>query len=140
MLRDHSGVKGAKPRLKLAKEELPELSREYLTVRNQAMRTKHLVAEMNLAERRSELIEKRLVERQAAYLLVALRQAILNIPQTYARRIVGLKDAKAAKAMLHEMAISLLNDLKDLPSKVTDPNWLEELAQEKDSSRAVENF
>jgi phage terminase Nu1 subunit (DNA packaging protein) len=93
---------------------------------------------MAIAERRGELITKKLVEQQAAYLLVALRQAILNVPQTYARRIVGLKDAKAAKAMLHEMAISLLNDLKDLPSKVTDPNWLEEFAQEKDSSRAVE--
>jgi len=122
MLRDHSGVKAAKPRLKPAKEELPELSREYLEIRNQQMRTKNLTAEMQLAERRGELIEKSLVERQAAYLLVALRQAILNTPQTYARRIVGLKDAKAAKAMLHEMAISLLNDLKDLPSKVTDPN------------------
>ena len=26
------------------------------------------------------------------------------------------------ESMLHEMAISLLNDLKDLPTKVTDPN------------------
>ena len=48
------------------------------------MRTKNLTAEMILAERRGELIEKRLVEQQASYLLVALRQAILNIPQTCA--------------------------------------------------------
>ena len=65
MLRDHRGVKGAKPRLKLAKEELPELSREYLRIRNQQMRTKNLSTEMMLAERRGELIEKRLVEQQA---------------------------------------------------------------------------
>ena len=77
MLRDHRGVQGAKPRLKLAKEELPELSREYLRIRNQQMQTKNLSAEMMLAERRGELIEKRLVEQQAAYLLVALRQRIL---------------------------------------------------------------
>ena len=132
------GVAASKPRFKSAREELPELNRAYLISRNAQIRAKTLTAEMVLAERRGELIEKRLVEQQAAYLLVALRQAILNVPQTYARRIVGLKDAKAAKAMLREMAISLLNDLKDLPSKVTDPNWLEEFAQEKDSSRAVE--
>ena len=65
MLRDHSGVKAAKPRLKTAKEELPELSREYLEIRNAQMRTKNLTAEMVLAERRGELIEKRLVEQQA---------------------------------------------------------------------------
>jgi hypothetical protein len=133
------GVKGAKPRLSSRPSpKIGKLSEEYLGIRNRPMSTKALTAEMQLAERRGELIEMKLVEQQAAYLLVALRQAILNVPQTYAGRIVGLKDAKAAKAMLHEMAISLLNDLKDPPSKVTDPNWLEEFAQEKDSSRAVE--
>jgi hypothetical protein len=38
-----------------------------------------------------------------------LRQAILNLPQTYARRMIGLKDANAARKMLQEMAISVLN-------------------------------
>ena len=32
---------------------------------------------------------------------------------------------------LQEMAILLLNELKDLPSKVTEPDWLEEV-EEKD--------
>ena len=131
MLRDHSGVKDAKPRLKTAKEELPELSREYLEIRNAQMRTKHLTAEMQLAERRGELIEKRLVERQAAYLLVALRQAILNTPQTYCRRILGLEDAAEASRILREMAVSVLNEIKDLPSKAVNPNWLEELEDDQ---------
>lgn len=33
--------------------------------------------------------------------------------------------------MLQEMAILLLNELKDLPSKFTEPDWLEEV-EEKD--------
>jgi hypothetical protein len=126
MLRDLSGVKAAKPRLKPAKEELPELSREYLEIRNAQMRTKNLTAEMVLAERRGELIEKSLVERQAAYLLVALRQAILNIPQTWCRRLIGLNDAAQVSRILREMAISILGEIKDLPAKVTNPRWLEE--------------
>jgi hypothetical protein len=90
-------VKGAKPRLSSRPgPKIGKLSEEYLTVRNQQMRTKNLTAEMNLAERRDELIEKRLVERQSAYLLVAMRQAALNIPQAYARRILNITDPELA--------------------------------------------
>ena len=77
------GVKNAKPRLSCKPgPKIGKLSEEYLEIRNDQMRTKNLAAQMVLAERRRELIEKSLVERQAAYLLVALRQAILNVPQT----------------------------------------------------------
>jgi hypothetical protein len=128
------GVKGAKPRLpktngKPTNAEISRLSREYLEVRNVQMRAKAFMAETAAAERRGELIEKRLVEKQAAYLLVALRQKILNLPQTYARRVVGLKDAAQASNMLREMAISVLNEIKDLPSKVVDRNWLEKVEE-----------
>jgi hypothetical protein len=96
------------------------------------MRTKNLTAEMNLAERREELIEKRLVERQAAYLLVALRQRILGVPHAYARRILGLKDATEAMGILREAMTELLNEIKDLPGKVTNPRWLDELEGDGD--------
>jgi phage terminase Nu1 subunit (DNA packaging protein) len=135
MLRDHSGVKAAKPRLKPAKEELPELSREYLLIRNEQMRTKNLMAEMQLAERRGELIEKRLVEAQAVYLIVALRQAVLNVPQTWCRRLTGVNDAAQVSKILREMAVSILNEIKDLPSKVTDPHWLRELEADGNATR-----
>jgi hypothetical protein len=102
------GVSKSKPRFRPAKEELPELSREYLTIRNQQMRTKNLTAEMQLAERRGELIEKRLVEAQAAYLVVAMRQKILTLPQ-HARKFLGLTDAAQASKILRELVISILN-------------------------------
>jgi hypothetical protein len=107
------GMKGAKPRLPVkpeSKAEISKLSREYLGIRNRQMRTKALTAEMKLAQERGELIEKCLVEAQAADLLVALRQRILNVPQAYARRMVGVPDVKAAKAMLLEMAVSVLRE------------------------------
>jgi hypothetical protein len=126
------GVKNAKPRLSSKPgPQIGKLSEEYLRVRNQQMRTKNLTAEMLLAERREQLIEKRLVEQQAAYLLVALRQAILNTPQTYCRRILGLEDAAEASRILREMAVSVLNEIKDLPSKAVNPNWLEELEDDQ---------
>jgi hypothetical protein len=130
-----TGVAKSKPRFKPAKEELPELSRTYLEVRNRQMLNKAKVAEMELAERRCELIEKRLVEQQAAYLLVALRQKILNVPQTWCRKLVGVDDAAQVSRLLKEMSISILNEVKDLPGQVTDPNWLDELdaPEEKDN-------
>jgi len=51
--------------------------------------------------------------------------------------MVGLKDATAAKKMLHEMAVSVLNEIKDLPSQVTDPNWLETLESLNRRSRCI---
>ena len=94
------------------------------------MSTKALTAEMQLAERRGELIEKRLVEQQAAYLLVAIRQAALNIPQAYARRILNIAEPRKAKEILREAMVGLLNTIKDLPKAVTDPNWLKSLEEE----------
>jgi hypothetical protein len=132
MIRKHGnpirGVKGAKPKLPdNGKAEVSELSRQYLEVRNRQMHAKTFVAETMAAERRGQLIAKDLVLQQAAYLLVALRQQILNLPQTYARRILGLTDAGQAAKILREMSISVLNEIKNLPQQVTDPNWLEEL-------------
>ena len=125
------GVKNAKPRLSCKPgPKIGKLSEEYLKIRNRQMNTKALTAEMVLAERRGELIEKRLVERQAAYLLVALRQAILNIPQTWCRRLMGINDAAQVSRILRGMAISILGEIKDLPAKVTNPDWLDEIVEQ----------
>ena len=108
------GVKGAKPRLSSHPgPEIGKLSEEYLTVRNQQMRTKNLTAEMQLAEPRGELIEKRLVENQAAYVLVAMRQAALNTPQAYCRRILNIAEPRQAKEILKEAMVGLLSTISD---------------------------
>jgi hypothetical protein len=109
MIRKHGnpirGVRGAKPRLPgngkaASKEEFSELSREYLETRNRQMHAKAFMAETMAAERRGELIAKDLVEKQAAFLLVSLRQKILMIPQSYARSILGLTEVNQASKIL----------------------------------------
>jgi hypothetical protein len=74
---------------------------------------------------RGALIEKKLVELQAAYLLIALRQRILALPSACAPRLVGLSDEHTIREALKSAVLALLKEIKDLPSKVTDPNWLE---------------
>ena len=106
------GVKGSKPGLPgtrtnakpASKTEVSRLSRVYLEIRNRQMRAKALTAEMVLAQRRDELIERKLVERQGAYLLISLRQRILNVAQTYCRKMVGLKDARQASKVIPQLA------------------------------------
>jgi len=88
-------------------------------------------AEMLLAKARGELILRDLVEKQAAYLLTAMRQRILALPGAYAGRLVGCADVAAAGEILREAALALLDDLKDFPARVVDPNWLEHIADEE---------
>jgi hypothetical protein len=89
-----TGVKGAKPRFKPAKEELPELSKEYLEIRNRQMRAKAFMAETQAAQARGELISRKLVEFQTSYLLIAMRQ---RIPSTAAgvRPATGRPDGRS---------------------------------------------
>ncbi|MBV8378989.1 MAG: hypothetical protein JO279_18505 [Verrucomicrobia bacterium] len=52
----------------------------YLRERNAQIRAKRLTAEMVLARERDELIEKELVLRQLAFIMIAFRQAVLALP------------------------------------------------------------
>jgi hypothetical protein len=86
---------------------------------------------MLLAKARGELLLKTLAAKQAAYLQAAMRQTIMAVPLIYARRILNLSDAAQAHRILKELSISLLNELRDLPQKVTDPNWLRTLEDDE---------
>jgi hypothetical protein len=92
-------------------------------------------SELLLAKARDEVIEKNLVTKQAAVLLIALRQQILNLPQSFTRRFVGLTDVNQASTILREMSIGVLESIKDLPSKITNPHWLEELENDGDKQQ-----
>jgi hypothetical protein len=41
----------------------------------------------------------------------------LNFPGTYAQLMLGLTDVNQSGAILREMAISVLNEIKDLPQQ-----------------------
>src|SRR6266446_2766226 len=60
--------------------DLQEQSSIYLPERNAEMRAKRSRAEMELAHASNQLIEKRLAERQLAYLLIGMRQKMLLLP------------------------------------------------------------
>ena len=50
-----------------------------------------------LAKARGELIQKDLVTRQASFLLLSMRQKLLNFPAAYARRILNLAECQPSQ-------------------------------------------
>ncbi len=62
--------------------------------------------------------------KQASFLMISLRQRLLNFP-SHAHKLVGL-DADHMRKALREIAISTLNEIKDLPRSI-EPGWLKEL-------------
>jgi hypothetical protein len=85
--------------------------------RAEAVPIKRMQAQLLLAKAKSELIPKKLVQQRASYLLAALGQRVMQLPHTYARRILGLRDVEQARRILTTAARQLLEELQDLPAK-----------------------
>ncbi len=125
-----------------SKEELARLSEEYLRTRNSQMASKAAIAEMELARRRGELISKKAAFASLSYLLVCFRQRTLLAHRTIAGRLARLgliDDANEHRAseVIGEEIRGLLTELANLPTKVTNPDWLRELEREN-AGTAVE--
>lgn len=121
------------PKPKLTVEEMPkfELDKELTRKRIRQTEVRTMAFEMDLARIREDLIERELVIKQLSFLLVAMRQKILTIPISYARKLLHKSDLKEVHALLQQMCFQLLNELKNLPQKVVDPNWLATLDEEE---------
>ena len=146
----HPGVTGSKPRLSepegngaLSKEDLAQLSAEYLRIRNRAQAAKAFVAETSAAKVRGELIDKKRAFDSLSYVLVCYRQKALLAHRAIARRLVRLGFIDAANEhgtamVLDEEIRLLLVELANLPDKVTNPNWLKTLEKENVGAENVE--
>jgi hypothetical protein len=131
------GIKGGKPRLPIDgkpanKAEVQRLSREYLVSRNAQMVAKAAMTQMEAAAKRGELISKRLAVLQTGYLLTCFRQRVLTEPVVLARRLVSagfLVEEKQheAQEMIKADLCAMLEELADLPFRISDPNWIEKI-------------
>ena len=60
--------------------------------RTELAKTRHHREAMAIAQQRGELISKELITRQAQYIMICLRQTVLNFPTRYARQMVRLPE------------------------------------------------
>ena len=131
-----TGVKGAKGPTRLREPKVPrqpetetsiQLGEQYLRERNKQMRAKRLTAEMVLARERGELIEKELVTRQLAFILIAFRQSVLAWPGKL-RASIGAEFTHEMSQKARGLAHETLKHLEKLP-EIVEPNWLERLEE-----------
>jgi phage terminase Nu1 subunit (DNA packaging protein) len=110
----------------------PELDKEF--VRKRIKRTEALTVsvELELARARGELIERDLAVKQLQYLMVTTRQRLLAIPTSLARQLQHKEDIREIHGILQRAIYEALNELKDLPNKVTDPHWLEKMDEDEE--------
>jgi hypothetical protein len=108
---------------------LQEQSAIYLRERNAAMRAKRLDAEMTLATKRGELVEKRLVERQLAYLLIGLRQKVLAVPGKMRMQFGPERFPHEMLEALRVLVTEALTAVAELP-QAAEPDWLEKLEED----------
>ena len=131
MIRRHlnrvKGVKGAKPRTS-GNGDRTAADEQYLAARNRQIAAKAAIAELDLRERRGELIPKRIALSQLGFLLVAFRQRTLLAPAAITRKLIsrGLVEQEkrlAVQESITEDVCALLTELADLPEKATDANF-----------------
>ena len=107
-----------------------QLDKDALVARTRLVNTREKTARLQLAKAREDLIDKDLVQKQAAFLFVAMRQKMLAAPLTYHRRFLHLTDPHVALHRLQDVFNQVLLELKDMPKKITDPDWMESLDEE----------
>ena len=110
------------------------LSREINEERLASQIAKRRQSEMLLAKARDELVLRELVEKQAGYLLVVLRQQILATPGSWAPKLVGLNSVEAVAEVLRHMTHAWLEQISDLPERVADEGWLDRLAEQEEKA------
>ena len=73
---------------------------------------------MLLAKARGELVEKRLVELQASFLLLAMSRQALALPQALCDRLAAVNGPLEVKAILNEAMLGLLAEMQELPNRI----------------------
>jgi hypothetical protein len=135
------GINGAKaekpengkPRLSSRPgKRITELSEEYIEIRNRAQAAKAEDAEIALAERKGTLISKRLATMHVAYMLTVFRSRVVAEPVTLAARLVTggfFEETRRHEAaeMIKADLCAMLEELADLPFRISDPNWIEKI-------------
>ena len=108
-----------------------QLDKEGVAIRNKFTTTREKSARLLLAKAREDLVDKDLILKQAQFLYIAMRQKMLGAPLAYYRQFLHLEDPHEVIQRLTKMQHELLRELKDMPKKITNPNWMEELDEEE---------
>jgi hypothetical protein len=87
------------------------------------------------AQRKRELIPRALVVKQAAFLVISLRQCLLAIAEE-PRELLNISDEREMARRLDAIVRDALSEIADMPLRVSGEHWLEKL-EERDEHEAT---
>jgi hypothetical protein len=64
-------------------------------------------------------------------LLISMRQKLLALPNTYARKLLHKDNPNEVAAILKDAIHLALREIADLPRRAIDPNWLKTLDEDE---------
>jgi hypothetical protein len=127
-------IKGPKPKLgRSSNGDKPrwQLDKDYIAAKIDLVKVREKSAALLLARARDEVIETDLVIKQAAFLLISMRQKLLALPNTYARKLLHKDNPNEVAAILKDAIHLALREIADLPRRAIDPNWLKTLDEDE---------
>ena len=110
-----------------SEQERAELDAEWRRKRISAEAARQRLHEAKMLAMKGELISKRHVQKQAAFLVLSLRARLLAIPGEHARELAGIADERELQSRLDAILRAALDEIAEMPLKVTDERWLEKL-------------
>ena len=118
-----------------SEQEREELDAEWPRKRIAAEGAKQRLHEAKLMTMRGELISRQHVTRQAAFLVISLRQRLLALSAQHARELLNVADEREmALASRRDRARRARDEIADLPLKVSDPDWMQKLDDELEAA------
>jgi hypothetical protein len=124
------GDAAAAPReLSKSEQEREQLDAEWRRKRIAAESAKQRLHEAKMLSMRGELISRQHVTRQATFLLIALRQRLLAIAAQHARELLNIADEREMALRLDAIVRSSLDEIAQMPLRVSDERWLERLEE-----------
>jgi hypothetical protein len=90
--------------------------------------------EADVLQKRSELISRDEAQRQAGFLLVAIKQRLLALPARLSREL-DVPDRRAAKRIIDERIRECLVELSELPNTVTQTQYENFVAEQTENGK-----
>ena len=114
--------------------ERAKLDAEWKRKRIDAESARQKLHAAKLLAMKGELISKKHVTKQAAFLVLSLRARLLAIASKHARELSEISDEREMALRLDAIMRSSLDEIAQMPLKVSDEHWIETLDDERDST------
>ena len=110
------------------------LDAEWKQKRIDAESARQRLHEAKMLAMKGELISKRHVQKQAAFLVLSLRARLLALPGQHAGTLLNVADEREMARRLDAIIRVALDEIAEMPLKVSDPDWLSKLDAELEQS------